>query len=394
MKSKDREDILDEIRAASKFGYAENVSIVDKLLNAHWCTEDDLLLAYEDLQKPGQDRVIIFFQVPFIVRLPDKWLRITSEYGNPYVRFTQASSDVKQKSPSLLSNFYGKLGRTQVMISYQLWEIRRQRYIPYLEALNTAQAFVNTKLTSRGVLNAGTFELDVAKRLLLQTGEIVKEFIPVYRVTCKDPFAHIPERLDNYFMMVKTGRVVIRDLSESTNFKDTHSHGSQEYAKNLTALRRRLKLDRRPSIYETYLLEAARQIELGAANLAVVQTVMILDWFANEIIEDHLFGEIKRSFPHKPEMYKLAFERMWENEKNKHIRIGTGEKFEKYLPAIGVTLNSDLLGGLRKLIDLRDEIVHRKQVDPIENNVAEDIVDVGMNIIRHCMDSLLTRKKS
>src|SRR5687768_16281469 len=115
-------------------------------------------------------------------------------------------------------------------------------------------------------------------------------------------------------MMVKNGRVVVRDFSEAKS-ENPRPRKSFDYSSNLTLLRRRLSLNRKPSIYETYLLEAARQIELGAYNLAIVQTVMTLDWFANEIIEDHFWGQLKGLLEHKRELFQLLFERMWETKK-------------------------------------------------------------------------------
>ena len=394
MRQKDREEILEEMRSASKLGYAENVSIVDKLINAEWCREDDLLLAYDDLQNPGFERVTIFLQLPFLVRLPDKWIKLKSTYGHPYIRFRHLNRIERQRNDSFLTNSNGQHTRTQVLMSYQLWERKRQRYIPYLEAIKDNQPTIKTDLTSSGILNAERFELDVAKELLLQTIQVLINFIPIYRIACKDPFLFLPERIENYFMMVKTGRVVIRNFTESARFKKPALQEPVDYSANLRGLEKRMKLDRRPSIYEEYVLEAARQIELGASNLAIVQVVMILDWFDNRIIAEHFFKPMKKSLENSPQIYKLAIGRMWETKQNKKSRVGTEEKFRKYLPAIGIDLTSKLKYDLSNLIKQRNEIVHRIQNEPIDCAVASDAVNIGMAIIQYCMENLLRLKNN
>ena len=163
-----------------------------------------------------------------------------------------------------------------------------------MEALTEPRQVVKTKLKSTGFLNAVEFEQDLIKRLRLQSLQVLKDFIPTYRVTCRDPFAFAPERLDHFFLMVKNGKIVIRDLVSSGTVNQPKAlKPPPDYSRNFTNLRNRLKAPWRPSIYETYLMEAARQIEVGAPNLAMVQIVMILDWFANEIIENHLLKKMK-----------------------------------------------------------------------------------------------------
>src|SRR5690349_10136932 len=136
MTLKDSEEILEQLRLTSRFSQPTNVNTatVDRLIDSHWCSKEDLVLAYSDLQNPDLDRAAVLFQLPFSMRLPDKWLKVRSEYGNPYIRFrsvpisrslaTDFTPDPRE-SPNL----------TQVLMSYQLWERRRQLYGPYLEAL-------------------------------------------------------------------------------------------------------------------------------------------------------------------------------------------------------------------------------------------------------------------
>lgn len=393
MRLRDSDDILDEIQNASRFRSPKNVSttIVDRMINYRWCTADDLVLAYSDLQNPDLDRVVAFFQLPFSIRLPDKWIKVRSQYGNPYIRFR--AIDNRRDEGGVVAGSYESGMRTQVLMSYQLWERRRQLYATYLAALNEPRGIVKTKLKSTGFLNAVEYEQDLVKRLRLQTVEVLREFIPVYRVTCKDPFAYAPERLDAFFVMVKTGKVLVRDVvSAPPTPRQVQTLTASDYSRNLSALRPRLNKPWQPSIYETYLLEAARQVELGACNLAVVQTLMILDLFANEIIEDHLFGKMKKALSSTPKVYGLAYERAWVNEAGR-IVPSTEEKYRKYFPIIGIALNPDLIGKFRKLNQRRNEIVHRMQADVIDRAEALSALDTGMAIIRHCMDCLLERNK-
>jgi hypothetical protein len=403
MRLKDKEDVLDEIRNASKLGYTKAIStsIVDRLIAAEWCKEDDLLEAYEDFQNSGSDRVIIFFQLPFLVKLPNKWIKIKSEYGNPYVKFKAVDSFEEQQHGRLNNDSYKDIKRTQVLISYQLWGERLQRYPTYLETLMNASEFKSVVLMEWEYSNRSeasrpftpqTYELDVAKRLLLQTISVLKDFIPIYSVASKDSLSYIPKRLDRFFMMVKTGRIVIREFSESTT-SITLTQKPDNYSTNLTALKRYLKQNRRPSIYEIYLLDAARQIEMGAYNLAIVQVVMILDWFANEIIEDHILSRLKKLLGNTPKLCDLIVERLWENKSDKRIRVGTEEKFAKYFPAIGISLTPRLREDLRSLIEQRNRIVHRVQVAQIESSAASHAVDIGLDIVQHCMICLLGKNR-
>jgi hypothetical protein len=395
MKPKDAEEILDEIRHASRFRHPKSVdtSTVDRLISSHWCNEEDLILAYNDLQNPDLDRVVVLFQLPFLMRLPDKWLKVRSEYGHPYIRFRTSEFAHSRTDTELTTEISEKPKRSQVLMSYQLWDRRRKLYIPYLEALNEPREVVKTKLKSSGFLNAVEFEQDLVKRVRLQTIQVLRDFIPTYRVICKDPFAFPPERVDRFFMMVKNGKVVIRDeITGAVTPQDKELQPIRDYSRNFTDLRNRLKEPWRPSIYETYLLEAARQVELGACNLAMVQIVMILDWFANEIIENHLIRKMRGALDFSPGAFDLTSEYLWEDERGR-IVPSTEEKYLKYFPVIGISLTSKLVGDLREMIKHRNRIVHRSQAAPVDPAVALNTLEASMSIVRHCMDSLLKKNK-
>lgn len=388
MKTMAAEDIFDAIQKASRFGQPQNLptTIVERLIEKTWCVKDDLVLAYTDLQTPALDRVVALYQLPFAIRLPDKWLKVRSQYGNPYVRFRSIQKNLS------VANFE-EPQRTQVLMSYQLWDRRRRLYVPYLESLDDPRGMVKTKLKSTGFLNAVEFEQNLVKRLRLQTIEVLREFIPVYKVICKDPFAFAPTEVDAFFVMVKNGKILRDVVSESKTLQATEKKSEPfDYSTNFTELRKRLKVPYRPTIYENYLLEAARQIEAGASNLAIVQTVMIIDWFANEMIEDHLMRKVRKALDYSPAVYELCNEYLWEDEGGRVVP-STKEKYFQYFPVLGISLPSHLIGRLTSLIDQRNAIVHRIQVEPIDKNDAISGLDTGMSIIRYCMDCLLNSSK-
>ena len=395
------EEILDKIRAASKFGYSNKGSIVDNLLKRGWCRESDLLFAYDDFQKSEGDRVTVSFQVPFPMSLPENtWIKVRSEFGHPYLACASLSFESNQDNSIP--------DRTQVFISYQLWNTRRDFYPLYLQGLETNQKSIKTNLRSEGEWNLQEFEHDVAKRLWLQSREVLKEFIPLYKVIFKDTRAYPPQDLRQFFIMVKNGRVVCRNLDENKVTDDkTLLNSKTDSNGNLSVLKKRIKENIPPSIYETYFLEVRRLIETENYDLAVVQTIVILDWFANEIIESHLISKIKKSLGNNSLLFKLTYERIWEKEKNQdidekdskkkgkssNIRVKTTEKFIKYFPTIGINLSSKLVGSLRNINEIRNEIVHHYKTNFVGKDVANEALETGMEIVHFSIKQLVTNLK-
>jgi hypothetical protein len=380
-----------------------------------------LIQAYKVVQEDGLDLVVVFFQLPFRVRLPEKWIKIQTDHGNPFIYFRTIGTSlntIKSSEPfqikarskhgnmemftnaMLPNDFYGQLTRTQAIISFQLWGRTLARYPTYLEMLQDPKEFRHRKIypakgvLSRHPLTGETYEIDLADRPYKETIKILEKFIPAYAVSCVDPFAQVQEDLDSYFIMVKTGRVVARAPKKSIIAQFARPFEFQNYSGNFSALRNRLESGRPPSIYETYLLEAARQVELGASNLAIVQTVMILDLFANEIINDRLLRKINRSLEDAPNLARLTIERMWESKRDKRIHPSTLDKFTKYFPTIGLDLTNNLKGDLSETIKLRNKIVHRIQAKQIDEHEAKRAIHTGLSIIQHCMSVLLSQRDS
>jgi hypothetical protein len=171
-----------------------------------------------------------------------------------------------------------------------------------------------------------------------------------------------------------------------------------DHSGNFKRLRGSIASGRPPSIYERYLLEASRQANSGATNLAIVYTVMVLDWLANELITDGIVRTVDQSVKHTGKIAGLVRERLWESDLpngRSRTQVRTPEKFEKYLPAIGLELPEGLHAQLNDVIRLRNRIIHQTQTAVIERAVADHAIDVGMRVFEFCMQKrieLVNRK--
>jgi hypothetical protein len=422
-KDKRMSNVLNKIRAASRLGYTRKLetSIVDILLNAHWCEEKDLVCAYQCLEENAGPEVIVLFQLPFLIRLPEEWIPIRSGHGRPRIRFRPTGSPFnlidetlehqisaregfgvieKMQNAFLPNDIYGVLVRTQVVASFSIWEPRSRFYVDYLKALSSENAMksvlVSKELswTKESVaLTPGTYEMDLAKRL---HREMLSAFIPTYSVACKDPSAHPMQSLDSFIMMVKTGRIVILDQGQSMLAQYAKEYRSQDFSKNLGYLQGRFESNRPPTIYERYLLEAIRQVEIGSSSLAVVQSVMILDWFANETIQQRLLPKIKGAIISEIVVTDLVMSKVWgtlDGNNEWSTRVSTLEKFRTYFPAIGMSLTPRLTSKLIELVQLRNTIVHQIQVEPIKPELALTQVETAMNVIQHCLGYIFDQKE-
>jgi hypothetical protein len=433
----DKSEIINEIKSSSMLGYSNKISIIDVLLKACWCEENDLVKSYNIIDNADLDIALVFFQLPFLIKLPEKWFHVRSEYGNPYIYFRPIGtiynqllqdSDFKIGSRKsygeiekftnamLQEDYYGLLTKTQVIISFQLWGKRQTYYQKYLHTLNGEHLFKSVIVNKEdswkkdhSAITGATYEGNLARRLEKQAIIVLREFIPKYSIACKDPYArnyniHALNQLNSYFMMVKSGRVVVQGAGQSIIAESVRQFTFHDYSKNMTALNKYIKSNRVPTTYEKYLLEAARQVSADSFNLAIVQTVMILDWFANTIIESHLLYKIRKAFSNQRNFAEFIINQLWETseeEKDKikgkrkkgkgdsKVRIPTILKYKKFFPLLGIILPSDLLGKLIKTITLRNEIVHRIQFADIKESDARDAIDVGMKVIQFSTDKLI-----
>ena len=423
--------MLDEIRRASEIGWTKDVSILDTVLEACWCGESDLNCAYQAITSEEEDSAIVFFQLPFLIQLPNEWIQIQTKYTNVKIRFRSIGTPINElnhvktygvkrktdyKSVETFTNAclpvdsYGILVRTQTMMLYRLWGPRQNFYQRYLDALERAihtqekrairtlprlrSAQLDTLvvdsasswLTDARPLTALRYELDLAHRLRDETLAVLKNFLPQYAIACKDPYVQIPNYLSGFFVMVKSGRLVVPGPGKSLLAQHVRPFEFVEYSENLTNLQTQLKTGKKPTVYEEYLLESIREVDRGAYNLAVVQSVMVLEWFANEMIKDRLVSPIIASVSNRPNIAEFVLSQASQDRTRLH------EKFRKQLHLAGIKLSKNTLQQLKVLFELRNHIIHRDQVAPLDRERAMEAVNLAMSVVRESMNSVQKEK--
>lgn len=415
-------DTLDKVRRASDLGYTKEASIVDRLLRAGWLTQRELISSYERLEHGGHNTAIVLHQLPYRVDLPDQWFSIPTEVGEVQICFRVTGANGNEVDPDLdfatfaRTNYedveqfhnaclpndpYGTLCRTQVLLVFEVWGRRARWYPKYLASLRipNRESFKKAHIVPGSEswlgdsrpLTPQTFEADLARRLFHAALKICKTVVPEYAIACQDPYAHEVERLTNAVLMVKGGRVVVTGPGESLLAQYVQPYQFKDFSRNLDALMRRIEAKRPIAIYERYLLEAIRQIHSGVPNLAVVQAVMILDWFANEVIEDRIIKPLFAALGDMKPVADIVSNRVWENagQKDTKIKVNTMEKFREYFPAAGITLSAPLLQRLQKAYELRNAIVHRIHIKAVSNEAAFDAVGTALEVIRSSISSLV-----
>lgn len=404
--------MLDHIREQSNAGCENDISIVDILLDSNWCYENDLNIAYNVLQEsPDVDHAIIFFQLPFEMLLPQEWINLKTMYIESKIRFRVIGANNNTINPSanftinkrrnyysledttnayLPDDHHGFLVRTQVMILYPVSGKRQLFYENYLEQIDRnlpksilVPAEKNTWSEHPRPLNAMDYERDLLRRLKLETLYALKEFMPIYSVNCNAPYARAPRDLNNLFMMVQNGRFVTLGPGKSFVAEHAKSFTFNDYSANLAKLNNKLDQKVAPSIYEQYLLEAVREVDHGSYNLAIVHTVMILEWFVNEIIDDKIVSVIKKSLSQRQDLSKLTTSKILHE-----WSASLHEKYQKYMQIAGIKLDKKLLKELKLLIELRNRIVHKEQAQAVSKEIALKSIETGMNVIQQSMRKL------
>ena len=385
------DQIVELLRQNSAIGYANRSNIIDKLVDDCWCSIETLTFAYDAMGNTDRPVAMAFFELPYRVLLPErKWLRVHSEYGNPYVCFAPMPHSNSRAPKHLKSGL-----RSQALISFQLWGRRREFYEDYLAAVGSAGTYeihiVTTKdswLSNFSPLTPATYEAELTTRIYKEAREVMKVFLRTYRVAARDPKAHLPAQFESFFVMTKHGRVVVVKGREPVLENPSVPPSPADHSGNFNRLTSMVKSGRQPSVYEQYLLEAARQAEDGSPNLAIVYTVMILDWFANELIHDGIVRPVERSLKKAGPIAGLVRERLWESDNPKsrfRTQVRMPEKFEKYLPTMGLELPADLKNQLLDVIKLRNRIIHKTQTAVIQREIADHAISVGMKVIEFCM---------
>lgn len=237
-------------------------------------------------------------------------------------------------------------------------------------------------------LSAETYESGLASRLHHESVRVMRSFIEAYSVLCRDLYAGLSSQLSNFFVMMKNGRLVVRPKHEVINVDE---QGTRTVVPPITA-RQFLKAvaeRSRFSDYERFLVDAIRHIDSGHANLAVVQAVMILDWFANTIIADQVIKPVRLRLQEKPVLQSFVVSKIWESANRKaKIRVRTLEKFKDYFPVAGIVLRAQLFGRLEAVISLRNAIVHQRQIEPLETERAYEALETAMLVVRESLSQL------
>jgi hypothetical protein len=385
-----------------------------RLLEAKWCEQEDIDRASMILANAEFPCVVIFLQLPYCLRLPEAWFRIpydpTSVYGfsrvtstvtnevekppgSLQIRFDSSFSDTCRIRNGMLENDpYGFVSRSQVLLSVQLWRRWAELYPRYRHFIEHQP---DANLYERKVLDAAdnqpwtaaNYQYKLARRLRHEAVAILNFFLPSYRVSCLDPRAKNVEIVEKFFVMDQDLRLIPLGRGKTLLERDLRPVEAGRYS-NKDFLTR---LSRRPTntIYEEYLLNALRHVDIGLPELAVVQTVMTLEWFFSEIISDRVTRRLEAS----REILGARFRRLIRQ------RVSFGDERSKltdrirdYLDAIELPVFSaepQLWDDLHQLVALRNRTVHRLREASVSSEEGRWSVAVGMRIIDATMTRLL-----
>lgn len=189
--------------------------VENNLLGAKWCEEEDLQRGRDALQKdPSLRNVVAFFQLPFRIKLPEKWMRLEHpQKPAAYIFFRPAGTminTIERPSPTssmkvehgggfsgisttrnaeLRDDKYGMFVRTQVVLSIELWGFWAEKYPGYLDVIESNP---REMLFARKVLDeedrrpwtAEHFEYKIAKRMRAFSWDLINRWLPAYRVAC------------------------------------------------------------------------------------------------------------------------------------------------------------------------------------------------------------------
>ena len=421
--------IIDEIFHASKVGYATKAkSIVNSLIDAKWCNENDLENSYDWLDEQDDPCAVAFFQLPFPVFLPDEDVRYSFSGINipePLLKFKSISTDAneiddskifqvkertsyqdqdKYQNAYLKDDHFGIINRTQVFVKFNLWRFWATYFQQYFDSVfiqeNMNNVLIKIPTTNirrhlvdhEGItITAGKFEYDLAKRLRDESTEIINSFLETYSVACKHSLPYKNSILTNFFIMVKGGRIITLGPSLSMGSSAVEALSFSNNCENLKLLNKYIKSGRKVSIYEQYLLNAVNLLENGSTNLAIVYVSMILEWFANEIIDDNFKRALSKTTDNK-KMVDLCLKGMWRVSNQKGVRVTVKDRFVKYFPAIGLKIPKKMSDEISEIISKRNKIVHGDQTNNIDNFYALDAIEKAMNFIDFIMIQLIERK--
>lgn len=390
------ERVIDDIRRASRAGYTSSVDVVDLLSSSGWSESADLCAARIFLKETDDLKAITFFQLPYRLAISGaKRFSVQWENGEPTLTFNTRAFGKGSGSEGLqnqLTDLQRIAEYTQVQIAFSLWGARRKYYEAYLNEISGSVGHSRKHLVKAEAswrpgrpMTAETYESDLCSRLYHESVQIMKQVLRTYSTLARDPNVEPLEALPNFFVMAKNGRLILRPKHESAELEIRQIRSARHTVKAadlVDALANKSKF----SQYEQFLVDAVRHIEGGNPNLAIVQAVMILDWFANTILAERLVKPIRERLSAEPVVADFVVGKIWESRgPRSQIRVSTIDKFKEYFPLAGIHVPPQLLAQLKVLIAVRNDIVHKRQVDSVAENVARDAVSTAIEIVRHLM---------
>lgn len=389
--------------------------MAERLMEAKWCDQEDIDRASKVLTNAEFPCVVLFLQLPYCLRLPETWFRIpyaptpafafvkvtstvTNEIEKPPgpldIRFDTSFSDACRIRNGMLENDpYGFVSRSQVLLSVQLWRRWAELYPRYLHLIEREP---DANLYDRKVLDAAdnqpwtaaNYQYKLARRVRQEAVAILNYFLPSYRVSCLDPRAKDVEIIERFFVMDQNLRLIPLGRGQTLLERDLRPFEERRYSDKKFLAR----LVKRPTntIYEEYLLNALRHVDIGLPELAVVQTVMTLEWFFTEIISDRVTRRLESS----RDILGARFRRLIQHRVSfGDERSRLTDKIRDYLDAIELPVFSSepqLWADLHQLVALRNRTIHRLREASVRSEEARWSVAVGMRIIDVTMTQLLS----
>lgn len=393
-------------------------TVEDSLLAADWCEHEDLERAREAVRNdPSRRNVVALFQLPFRLKLPEKWLRIEHPQKPASYAFFRptgtatntierhgADSGLKiehgpgfsgisrTRNAELSDDRYGMFVRTQVVLSIELWGFWAEKYPRYLEMIdsNPKEMLFTRKVLDDEAKRPWTvehFEYKLARRMRAFSWDLANRWLPAYRVSCLAPEARNLDAVDNFFLLDGRERVVPLGAGISEIERHLRPFRPSDYQENSVRLSKRLNTRPVASVYEEYLLNALQQIELGLPELAFVQTVMTVEWFFNEIVADRLVRPITKRLAESPDLVK---EHVLSRIRFSGSREPLAERIKTSLRLLDISSIEDRQW--KEFLDViarRNRIVHQLSSHDVSPEEARSAVACGLGIIDATMTALL-----
>lgn len=409
--------IIDEIKKISGYN-SETKSgpdIINNFLKNNWCTQEDLINSYEQLEMAQVPSVAFFCQLPFPILLPSQWLSTgytgaRSKYQilfNPIgagknilisgYPFSVKDRDGFDDEDSYINGYLpndeqGLVLKTQVIILFELWGFRSELYNEYVNStkkrLTPRTIIGNTKVHYSNkdgtYLTIGSYESNILSRLRPEVMKILSHIIPIYAVTCRRPIPAKIDSLYNHFIMTKGGRVINGGLGPSMITQHVREYNFKNLDENLIKFNAFWKNRNKLSQYEEYLLEAYKFLEAGHTNLAAIYSISILEWFSYEIINVYYPKILEKHMP-VGALQSLILSKSFRKGNEDDLRAPLVDRFANYFPAIGICLPQKYIQELKKVKKMRNQVVHRTADTIISEKDSITVINLASDIIAYSM---------